>query len=166
MTDALKWTVNKAKILVYLLLLYIFIPLFLSYFPLTRYYVLGYLDYFVAPFKTIFQGIINFIPNLVFIVITIYAVRYFLRLLRLIFAEIQTGRVKFSGFHQDWAQPTYKLLRFLIIVLAVVLVSPYMPGFGSPAFQDTARAAPTVPAEERICTIPSLVVTINSCDGR
>jgi small-conductance mechanosensitive channel len=62
-------------------------------------------------------------------------VRYFLRLLRVIFTEIQTGRINFSGFHKDWAQPTYKLSRFLIIVLAVVLISPYMPGFGSPAFQ-------------------------------
>jgi small-conductance mechanosensitive channel len=135
LTDALKWVVNKTKILVYLILFYIFIPLFLTYFPRTRYFILKYLDYFLAPFKTIFHGIIAFIPNLVFIAVTIYVVRYFIRLLRLIFTEIQTGRINFTGFHKDWAQPTYKLLRFLIIVLAVVLVSPYMPGFGSPAFQ-------------------------------
>jgi small-conductance mechanosensitive channel len=135
LTDALKWAVNKTKILIYIILFYIFIPLFLSYFPRTRHFVLGYLDYFVAPFKTIFHGIINFIPNLIFIAVTIYVVRYFLRLLRLIFSEVQTGKINFSGFHKDWAQPTYKLLRFFIIVLAVVLISPYMPGFGSPAFQ-------------------------------
>jgi small-conductance mechanosensitive channel len=135
LTDALKWMVNKTKIIIYIILFYIFIPLFLSYFPRTRYFVLGYLDYFVVPFKTIFQGIISFIPNLIFIAVTFYVVRYFLRLLRIIFSEIQTGRINFSGFHKDWAQPTYKLLRFLIIALAVVLISPYLPGFGSPAFQ-------------------------------
>jgi small-conductance mechanosensitive channel len=111
------------------------IPLFLTYFPRTRYFVVKYLDYLIAPFKTICDGIIDFIPNLIFIAITVYIVRYFLRLLRVIFTEIQTGRINFSGFHKDWAQPTYKLSRFLIIVLAVVLISPYMPGFGSPAFQ-------------------------------
>jgi small-conductance mechanosensitive channel len=135
LTDALKWVVNKVRIVIYIILLYIFITLFLTYFPRTRYFVLKYLDYFIAPFKTIFNGIISFIPNLIFIAITIYVVRYLLRLLRLIFSEIQTGRINFSGFHKDWAKPTYKLSRFLIVVLAIVLISPYMPGFGSPAFQ-------------------------------
>ena len=135
LTDTLKWAVQKTKILVYLILLYIFIPVFFSYFPRTRYYVLGYLDYFIAPFRAIFQGILDFIPNLVFIAITIYVVRYVLRLLRLFFSEIENGRITFKGFHKDWAAPTFKLSKFLLIVFTIVLISPYMPGFGSPAFQ-------------------------------
>ncbi len=89
--------VQKAKIVVYLMLLYIFIPVFFSYFPRTRYYVLGYLDYFIAPFETIFTGILAFIPNLIFIGITIYVMRYALRLLRLLFSEIETGRNFLQG---------------------------------------------------------------------
>ncbi len=72
---------------------------------------------------------------MIFITITFYVVRYFLKLVRMVFFEIQTGRITFTGFHKDWAQPTFKLSRFLIIVIAVVMVSPYLPGFGSPAFQ-------------------------------
>jgi small-conductance mechanosensitive channel len=135
LTDALKWVVQKTKIVVYLILFYIFIPIFFSYFPRTRYYVLGYLDYFIAPFSTIFTGILAFIPNLIFIGITIYIMRYALRLLRLLFSEIETGRISFKGFHKDWAAPTFKLSKFLLIVFTIVLISPYMPGFGSPAFQ-------------------------------
>lgn len=135
LTDGLKWAVDKAKIITWLIILYIFIPIFFSYFPRTRKFVLGYLDYFVVPFKAIFHGIIAFVPNLIFIAITFYVVRYFLKLLRMVFFEIQTGRISFSGFHKDWAQPTFKLSRFLVIVIAVVMVSPYLPGFGSPAFQ-------------------------------
>lgn len=135
LTNALKWTVQKTKIIVYLILLYLFIPIFFSYFPGTRYFVLGYLDYFIAPFQAIFRGILDFIPNLIFIAITIYVMRYVLRLLRLLFSEVKTGRVVFSGFHKDWAEPTFKLSRFLLIIFTIVLISPYMPGFGSPAFQ-------------------------------
>lgn len=135
LTNILQWLVDKGKILVYLILLYIFIPIFFAYFPRTRGYILEYLDYFVAPFITIFHGIISFIPNLVFIAIAIYIVRYLIKLMRLIFLEVEKGRVTFPGFHSDWAQPTFKLLRFLAIVLTVVLISPYLPGFGSPAFQ-------------------------------
>jgi small-conductance mechanosensitive channel len=135
LTEGLKWAVDKAKIITSLIILYVFIPIFFSYFPRTRKFVLEYLDYFVAPFKTIFNGIIAFVPNLIFITITFYIVRYCLKLLRMVFLEIQTGRISFAGFHKDWAQPTFKLSRFLIIVIAVVMVSPYLPGFGSPAFQ-------------------------------
>ena len=135
LTQALKWLVHKMKLVAYLILLYLFIPIFFSYFPQTRYFVLGYLDYFLAPFKAIFHGVLSFIPNLIFIAVTVYVVRYFLKLLRGIFSEVQAGRVSFHGFHRDWAQPTYKLSRFLVIVIAIVMVSPYLPGFGSPAFQ-------------------------------
>jgi small-conductance mechanosensitive channel len=135
LTDMLKWLVRKSRLLIWLVGLYIFIPLILSFFPQTRGVVTRYLDYLIAPLYRLFWGLISFIPNLVFIVVVILAVRYVLKLLRLIFTEVQKGKIAFSGFHQDWAQPTFKLLRVLIIVLAVVLVSPYLPGFGSPAFQ-------------------------------
>jgi small-conductance mechanosensitive channel len=135
LTDMLKWLVRKSRLLVWLVGLYIFIPLILSFFPQTRGLVTRYLDYLIAPLYRLFWGLISFIPNLVFITVVILAVRYVLKLLRVIFTEIQKGKIVFSGFHQDWAAPTFKLLRVLIIVLAVVLVSPYLPGFGSPAFQ-------------------------------
>jgi small-conductance mechanosensitive channel len=135
LTDTLKWLVRKSRLLVWLVGLYIFIPLILSFFPQTRGLVTRYLDYLIAPLYRLFWGLISFIPNLVFITAVILAVRYVLKLLRIIFSEIKQGKIAFSGFHQDWADPTFKLLRVLIVVLAVVLVSPYLPGFGSPAFQ-------------------------------
>ena len=78
---------------------------------------------------------ISFLPNVVFIAVVFVVIRYVLKVLRVIFTEIQKGKIVFSGFHQDWAEPTFKLLRVLIVVLAVVMISPYLPGFGSPAFQ-------------------------------
>jgi small-conductance mechanosensitive channel len=135
LTDMLKWLVRKSRLLVWLVGLYIFIPLILSLFPQTRGLVTRYLDYLIAPLYRLAWGFISFIPNLVFIVVVIVVMRYVLKLLRLIFTEVQKGKITFSGFHQDWAEPTFKLLRVLLIVLAVVLVSPYLPGFGSPAFQ-------------------------------
>jgi len=67
--------------------------------------------------------------------VVFYVVRYLLKFLRLIFTEIDEQRLTFPGFAREWANPTFKLLRILVIVLAVVMVSPYLPGFGSPAFQ-------------------------------
>jgi small-conductance mechanosensitive channel len=135
LTELLKWLARKIRLLLIILLLYLFIPAVLSLFPFTQGIVIKYLDYIVAPLKALATGIIGFIPNLFFIGVTFWLVRYFLRFLRLLSTEIDEKRLTFAGFPREWAQPTYKLLRFLIIVLAVVMVSPYLPGFGSPAFQ-------------------------------
>jgi small-conductance mechanosensitive channel len=52
-----------------------------------------------------------------------------------LFLAIETGAIKIKGFYADWAEPTYKLVRFLIFALALVAVFPYLPGSKSPAFQ-------------------------------
>jgi small-conductance mechanosensitive channel len=135
LTDMLKWLVKKSRLVVWIIALYIFIPLILSFFPQTRGLVSKYLDYLVDPIYRLFHGLVSFIPNLIFIAVVVLAVRYLLKILRVIFGEIKQGRIAFAGFHRDWADPTFKLLRVLFILLAVVLISPYLPGFGSPAFQ-------------------------------
>ena len=134
-TDMLKWLVRKCRLVVWLIAFYIFIPVILSLFPQTQGLVSEYLDYLIAPIYRLFWGLVAFIPNLIFIAVVVVAVRYFLKMLRIIFGEIKKGTIAFAGFHKDWADPTFKLFRVLIVILAVVLVSPFLPGFGSPAFQ-------------------------------
>jgi len=135
LTEILKWVAQKTRLVVIILLLYLFLPAVLSLFPLTQGIIKKYLGYILHPVRVILNGIINFIPNLFFIIVVFYVLRYVLKFLRLIFAEIDQERVIVPGFAQEWANPTFKLLRVLIVVLGVVLVSPYLPGFGSPAFQ-------------------------------
>ncbi|MGV8074677.1 MAG: mechanosensitive ion channel family protein [Syntrophobacteraceae bacterium] len=135
MAESLKGLIRVIRFLCWVVLLYIFIPVVLSFFPRTREIVAAYLDYITAPFYALARGFVSFIPNLVFIIVVAVLTRYALKLTRLIFSEMQKGTIAFPGFHKDWVSPTHKMLRFLIIVLAVVLASPYLPGFGSPAFQ-------------------------------
>jgi small-conductance mechanosensitive channel len=60
---------------------------------------------------------------------------YAFRLLRLIFGEVRKGELKIRGFYPDWADPTEKLLRMLVLILTVIVAFPYLPGAKSPAFQ-------------------------------
>ncbi|MCK8601067.1 mechanosensitive ion channel family protein [Desulfoferrobacter suflitae] len=133
--EILKALVRAGRFALWVITLYVFIPIVLSFFPRTREIVRTYLSYIIAPFNTILQGFLSFIPNLFFLGLVGLATRYVLKFTRLFFCEMERGRIAFSGFHQEWVQPTHKLLRLLIIVLAVVVASPYLPGFGSPAFQ-------------------------------
>jgi small-conductance mechanosensitive channel len=45
------------------------------------------------------------------------------------------GRLSVHGFYPDWAEPTAKLVKILIIAAAAIVVFPYLPGSNSPAFQ-------------------------------
>jgi small-conductance mechanosensitive channel len=55
--------------------------------------------------------------------------------MRLFFLEIEKGTLRFKGFYPEWAQPTYKICRLLVVAFAAVVAFPYIPGSDSPAFK-------------------------------
>lgn len=134
-TDLIKGSVRLLRTVALVITLYVTVPVILSLFPWTRDWVAYLMPYLMAPVYRLFWGIVDFLPNLLSIIVIVVATRYLLRFLRTVSAEIKKGAIVFPGFHADWADPTSKLLSFVIVVFAVVLVSPYLPGFGSPAFQ-------------------------------
>jgi small-conductance mechanosensitive channel len=134
-TDILKDLAKFIRVGALFVALYIAIPAILSFFPWTRDWVSYLRPYLMAPVYQLFWGIVSFLPNLVAIIVIVVATRYAVRFIRAVFTEVARESIVFPGFHPDWAQPTSKLVSFIIIVFAVVLISPYLPGFGSPAFQ-------------------------------
>jgi small-conductance mechanosensitive channel len=87
------------------------------------------------PVKVIGRGIIDAIPSLVFLTVLFFVVRLGLRVTRLFFDAVSTESVTLKGFERDWAQPTYKIVRAAIIVLALIVAYPYIPGSQSDAFK-------------------------------
>jgi small-conductance mechanosensitive channel len=78
---------------------------------------------------------VAYIPNVFFIVAICVITRYLLKVVRFFFSEIERGNLKFEGFFKEWADPTYKLIRLVIIAFGFVMAFPYLPGSHSPAFQ-------------------------------
>jgi small-conductance mechanosensitive channel len=87
------------------------------------------------PLRTMVGAILIAVPNLAFIAVLIIVLRYILKLARLLFLGIEHGTVTISGFDRDWALPTYKILRMLIIAFGVVVAFPHIPGAQSDAFK-------------------------------
>jgi len=123
------------RLVIILVIVYAFIHLVLGFFPWTRSFADQLLGYVLLPLKVIVSGIIKEIPNLLFIVVLIFITRYFLKFMRMFFDRVEQGTITFSGFFPEWAKPTYKILRFLVIAFAVVVAFPYVPGSSSPAFK-------------------------------
>ncbi|WP_315787946.1 mechanosensitive ion channel family protein [Fischerella sp. JS2] len=127
--------VKLLRLILILGVIYVYVSLVLSFFPWTRQLSSRLISYFLV---TIYQGWLAFaayFPNLFALGLIFFVTYYVLKIIRPIFTELRNGNISFPGFYPDWAEPTYKLVFFLIIALAFVLAFPYLPGFGSPAFQ-------------------------------
>jgi small-conductance mechanosensitive channel len=75
------------------------------------------------------------IPNLVFLVILFFITRYVLKMIQVFFRSIERGAIQLKSFEQEWAWPTYRILRLLVVIVAVVVAYPYVPGSDSEAFK-------------------------------
>ena len=124
-----------AKVLIVLVILYSYIQTVLAFFPWTRGFASELIGYVFSPLTIMGKAILAEIPKLFFLAILIVITRYLLKLLRLFFAGIENRTVVISGFDADWAKPTYKIVRILVVAFAAVVAFPYIPGSDSPAFK-------------------------------
>lgn len=128
--------VNKAiKWFTILLAIYLSLPVLFGIFPWTRNFANTLFGYIVTPVKKILVGFWNYLPNLITIIVIIIVFRYVLKGIRFLKTEIANENLKIKGFYPDWANPTYQLIRVLVIAFMIVVIFPYLPGSDSPVFQ-------------------------------
>jgi small-conductance mechanosensitive channel len=132
---ALHRAVVVARALVILVLAFAYLQYVLGAFPWTRGFSSQLLGLVLDPLATIGWGIVNAVPNLFFLAVLLVITRYLLKVIHLFFAAVGRGEVALSGFEQEWADPTYKLLRVAVVALALIVAYPYIPGSGSEAFK-------------------------------
>jgi small-conductance mechanosensitive channel len=117
------------------LMLFTYLNYVLTLFPWTRFLGKRLMAIAIDPLRTIGLGFIDMVPNLAFLVILVFVTRGALRIIRILFDGLSAGTVSFEGFEPEWAMPTYRLLRLLVIAFSVVVAYPYIPGSESGAFK-------------------------------
>ena len=133
--DTARFVARGAQVLVWAVLLYFYLVLVLSFFPWTRGASDRILEYALRPVGVIGTGIVAYLPNIFFIAVIVLVTRYVLRFIRFLFDAVESGAVTLSGFEPEWATPTYKLVRVLVLAFSLVVLFPYLPGSESPAFR-------------------------------
>jgi small-conductance mechanosensitive channel len=123
------------KAFVYILLAYFTLSIVFSIFPFTRGWADRLLQLIWTPFKSIILAIWEYLPNLFTIVVIYFVMSYFIRLVKYIFQEIDSEKLRLPNFHADWAMPTYSIVRFLLYAFMFVLIFPYLPGSDSNVFR-------------------------------
>lgn len=103
--------------------------------PWTR--ALGHqlLSVLINPLRVMGGGLLAAIPDLVFLAMVVLVTRFALKALRMFFAGVAGGAIKLGSFDADWAWPTYRLVKILVFMLALVVAFPYIPGSSSDAFK-------------------------------
>jgi small-conductance mechanosensitive channel len=90
---------------------------------------------FLDPLYTIGTAVLNALPHLVFLALLAMMTRYALKVARFFFAGLDHGTITLANFDRDWAWPTYRIIRLLIIAFVLVVAYPYIPGSESDAFK-------------------------------
>ena len=106
-----------------LLQLVLTVPLLFSIFPQTEKLAYQIFSYIWNPVKSIFGGVIDYIPNLFTIFVICLAVKYLVRLVHYLATEVQSDRLKLNGFYPDWAMPTFHIIRFLLYAFMIAMIS-------------------------------------------
>jgi small-conductance mechanosensitive channel len=134
-TQAWRGALRAVHVLLGFLLAFAAFHHVLSLFPWTRLVGRRGTALLIDPLRTMGLGLLDALPGLVFIAILTVITRYVLKLVWLFFGGVAAGRIRPTGFEQEWAWPTYRLVRLAIIAFALVVAYPYIPGSDTNAFK-------------------------------
>ncbi len=132
---ALHQTLRVITGLALLVVLFEYLSFALGRFPVTRHLANNLIALVVDPLSTMGRAVVDQIPSLAFLAVLFVVSRIVLRVLRLIFDALGHGTVRLQGFEPEFAEPTYKIVRFALIAFVVVVAYPYLPGSQSEAFK-------------------------------
>lgn len=126
---------NIMRYVVLLIQLTISVPILFAIFPQTENLAMKLFSYILEPIKMVLKSVIEYIPNLFIILVIYYCIKYIIKGIQYTANEIESEKLKLTGFYPDWAQPTFNIIRFLLYAFMIAMVYPYLPGSNSGVFQ-------------------------------
>ena len=133
--QVLQGFLNLIKVVVVIILFQIYLTYVLSLYPWTASIANKVVNFITEPLTQFGLGVLAFLPDLGFLIIITLITRYLLKLTKLFFSGISQGTISLLNFEREWAIPTYRVIRILIIIFAIVIAYPYIPGSESEAFK-------------------------------
>lgn len=119
----------------FLFLLYYYLSFVLLSFAETRPFAQLLLTYISEPLINVMLSFVDYLPNLITLLIIVIITRYCLNGLRLLMENVEAGAVNWQNFEPHWVAPTHNIARVLIMAVALVFAYPHIPGSDSAAFQ-------------------------------
>ena len=116
-------------------LTYAYLVLVLSAFPYTRELANILTSYALAPIIDLVRAVVFNIPNFFALALIISVAVYLNRVMRVVFSNISKGIFKPGNFEKEWAIPTFRIARVVLIIVTVMICYPFIPGSSTDAFK-------------------------------
>ena len=124
-----------ARVILLLVLVAAWAGITLALFPWTRGLSAAAGRELLAAVSVVVTALLSYLPNLVYIILIALVTRALLKVAKFFFVRIELGQIHLPGFFPEWSDPTYRIVRFMAIALAIVVMYPYLPASQSTAFQ-------------------------------
>ena len=131
----LRRIVRGALVIFGLVLLYTYLNALFLALPWTRDVGREALANVAAPLRRLGLDILHAVPDLIVLAVIIAVTVSILRVVARFFALVGAGSISLGSFEPEWAAPTERLVRVGVILLAVIMAYPYIPGSSSEAFK-------------------------------
>ncbi|MEM9059295.1 MAG: mechanosensitive ion channel domain-containing protein [Pseudomonadota bacterium] len=122
-------------IFLYCLIAYVYAYVVLAEFAPTRAIAFLLIDVLADPFVSLGQAAVQKIPDLIVLFVIFLFVKFLLSVIRLFFENVERGVIRIDHFEQGWVWPTFRIVRVIVIIAAIIVAYPYIPGSGTEAFQ-------------------------------
>jgi hypothetical protein len=157
---AMRGSLRTTELVVCAIMVLVWADVVLTRFPWTRWIGANLTAFLLNPIATIGEDIADYIPSFLFLVVLAFLTRFGLRMLRLYFGALERGSVRLRQFDPAWSLPTYKIVRTLVLILALVMAYPYLPGAGTEALRGiSVFAGLLVSAPHRRCRTSSRAIS-------
>jgi small-conductance mechanosensitive channel len=133
--EGIKFSIKILSFVSYIVVTYFYVTILFSFFSFTRNWAATLVSYIMVPLGKVIESFVSFLPNLFSIIVILFVTRYVLKFIKFIFTQIENGAISFPQFPDEWAIPTYKIVRFLVMAFAAVVIFPYLPGSNSDFFK-------------------------------
>ena len=118
-----------------LILVYTFLTFVFGQFPWTQTWSENLLDAALSPLRQLGALLLASIDNVIAILVILVVVRWIMRISDYLFLRVARGEAELKGFHAELADPTRKIVKFILIVMGLMLIYPYTPIADNRGFQ-------------------------------
>lgn len=124
-----------ARFVIVLGLFYLYVPLVFSFVPATQPLAGRVMPVVVGPARDLGLAVIRYLPRLASLIIIVMVMRFVIRFVDFLVAAVGHEEISVPGFDPEWAEPTGRLLRIVLILGTIMLIYPFLPGAGSEVFR-------------------------------
>ena len=104
-------------------------------FPLTAGISTTLLDYLRDAFGNAAMTVFRYLPSGGFVIIVCVVAYYLLKALKFLAQAVECGDIAVKPIAPEMARPTYQIVRLTVVLFALVVAFPYLPGGKSEAFK-------------------------------